>query len=95
MITSFYNKFSKKGVIALNSVTEAEFEKFAEGIYRDVNIALANELALAAMKLEIDCYSVREATNSQPYCNLHLPCPRVGGPCISVYPYFMLNAFPD
>ena len=91
MVTSFYNKISKKGVIALNSVTEAEFEKLAEGIYRDVNIALANELALAAMKLGVDYYSIRKAANSQPYCNLHLPGPGVGGPCIPVYPYFMIN----
>ncbi len=91
MITRFYNKISRKSVITLNSVTEAEFEKLAEGIYRDVNIALANELALAAMKLGVDYYSVRKAANSQPYCNLHLPGPGVGGPCIPVYPYFMIN----
>ena len=87
----FYEKLVKKGVIKLGSTTAAEFEKLVEGIYRDVNIALANELAVAAMKLGVDFYEAREAANSQPYCHLHLPGPGVGGYCIPVYPYFMMD----
>ncbi len=90
LVSKFYERIAKKGVIKLSTVKAAEFEKLAEGIYRDVNIALANELALAAMRLGIDYYEVREAANSQPYCHLHLPGPGVGGPCIPIYPYFMM-----
>jgi len=44
------------GVLVMSSATAAEFEKVAEGIYRDVNIALANELARAARELGIDIW---------------------------------------
>ncbi len=91
LASRFYEKIARKGVVKLSSTTAAEFEKLAEGIYRDVNIALANELALAAMKLGVDCYEARKAANSQPYCHLHLPGPGVGGYCIPIYPYFMMD----
>lgn len=87
----FYEKIARKGVVKVSSTRVAEFEKLAEGIYRDVNIALANELALASMKLGINYYEVREAANTQPYCHLHLPGPGVGGYCIPLYPYFAMN----
>ncbi len=86
----FYEAISEKGVIKLSSTRAAEFEKLAEGVYRDVNIALANELALAAQKLGINYYEARDAANSQPYCHLHLPGPGVGGYCIPLYPYFLM-----
>ncbi len=87
--SEFYRDIAVKGVVEMSNTTAAEFEKLAEGIYRDVNIALANELALAAMKLGIDYYEARRAANTQPYCHLHLPGPGVGGYCIPIYPYFM------
>ncbi len=87
----FYEDIAVKGVLRMSSTTAAEFEKLAEGVYRDVNIALANELALAAMRLGIDYYEARIAANSQPYCHLHLPGPGVGGYCIPIYPYFLMN----
>ncbi len=89
--TSFYEKIAVKGVIRMSNPTAAEFEKLAEGVYRDVNIALANELAIAAMKMGVDYYEVRKAANSQPYSHLHLPGPGVGGYCIPIYPYFLSN----
>ncbi len=88
---SFYEDIAVKGVIRMSSTTAAEFEKLAEGVYRDVNIALANELALAAMRIGVDYYEVRAAANSQPYSHLHLPGPGVGGYCIPIYPYFLSN----
>ncbi|NDB33387.1 MAG: nucleotide sugar dehydrogenase [Nitrososphaeria archaeon] len=69
---------SKKGVLSMSTLESAEAEKLFEGIYRDVNIALANELAVGA--------------NSQPYCHLHYPGTGVGGLCIPVYPQFIINA---
>ena len=89
VVKALYSVISKKGVIVMSSTTAAEFEKLAEGIYRDVNIALANELAKLAHALALDFTEIREAANSQPYCNLHLPGVGVGGACLPIYPYFM------
>ena len=62
-----------------------------EGVYRDVNIALSNELAKFCEKIGVDFWEVREAANSQPFCNLHKPGVGVGGACIPVYPQFVLD----
>jgi nucleotide sugar dehydrogenase len=91
LAAKFYSRISSKGVIKLSSVRAAEFSKLAEGVYRDVNIALSNELAMLSEIIGVNYYEVREAANSQPYCHLHLPGPGVGGPCIPVYPYFVAN----
>ncbi len=91
LASKFYSRISSKGVIKLSSIKAAEFSKLAEGIYRDVNIALSNELATLSETLGLNYYEIREAANSQPYCHLHLPGPGVGGPCIPVYPYFVIN----
>jgi len=90
-VRALYECVCRKGVIEVSKLEAAEFEKLAEGIYRDVNIALANELAILAMKLGLDFNEIRNAANSQPYCHLHKPGVGVGGLCIPVYPYFMLN----
>lgn len=84
-----YEAVNKKGVIAVSSATAAETVKVAEGLYRDVNIALANELALACEELGIDAREVISVANTQPYSHIHQPGPGVGGHCIPVYPYFI------
>ncbi|MEM4695741.1 MAG: nucleotide sugar dehydrogenase [Desulfurococcaceae archaeon] len=89
--SKFYERICRRGVVRASNTTVAEFEKIAEGIYRDVNIALANQLALACMYLGIDYYEVMSIANTQPYCNLHQPGPGVGGFCIPIYPYFAIN----
>ena len=88
----FYERIASKGVYRMSSIRAAEFEKLAEGIYRDVNIALANELALAAMRLGVDFYEARSAANTQPYSHIHLPGPGVGGYCIPIYPYYLMHS---
>ncbi|MEZ0319232.1 MAG: nucleotide sugar dehydrogenase [Pyrobaculum sp.] len=85
-----YKQVAKRGVVVLNSPREAEFEKLLEGVYRDVNIALANEAARLANALGISFKLAREAANSQPYSHVHKPGSGVGGNCIPVYPYFLL-----
>lgn len=67
----------------VSSAKAAEFVKVIEGCYRDVNIALANELYKIAEELGIDFYGARENANHQ-YCNIHLPSTGVGGHCIPV-----------
>jgi nucleotide sugar dehydrogenase len=81
----------QKGVIAMSNIKSAETEKLFEGVYRDVNIALANELAIFSERLGINFWEVRNAANSQPFCHIHKPGIGVGGACIPVYPQFILK----
>ncbi|MEX2158057.1 MAG: nucleotide sugar dehydrogenase [Dehalococcoidia bacterium] len=67
----------------------AEFAKLAEGIYRDVNIALAGELARYADSAGVDATEAIDAANTQPYSHLHQPGVGVGGHCLPVYPHFL------
>ena len=69
----------------------AETEKLLEGVYRDVNIALANEMAKFCEKVGVNFWEAREARNSQPFCHIHKPGAGVGGACIPVYPQFILH----
>ncbi len=87
-----YSIVARRGVIPLPSPEYAELEKLFEGVYRDVNIALANQLALLCRALGLDYDKVRAAANSQPYCHLHKPGAGVGGACIPVYSYFVQHA---
>jgi nucleotide sugar dehydrogenase len=88
---TIYPLISKKGVFAVSSIRAAETEKLLEGVYRDVNIALANELAKFCEKIGVNFWEVRQAANSQPFCHLHSPGVGVGGACIPVYPQFILH----
>ena len=83
---------AKKGVIKMGNIRTAETEKLLEGVYRDVNIALANEMAKFCEKAGVDFWEAREAANSQPFCHIHKPGAGVGGACIPVYPQFILYA---
>ena len=88
---AFYREVLDAEVLVLPDAETAEFTKLAESVYRDVNIALANELAVAAEALGVDYASAARAANSQPYSHLHAPGVGVGGHCIPVYPYFLLE----
>jgi len=88
---ALYLAINKKGVIAMSDATAAESVKVFEGLYRDVNIALANELAVVCDELGIDAKEVFDAANTQPYSHIHAPGCGVGGHCIPVYPYFIIN----
>jgi nucleotide sugar dehydrogenase len=90
-MATLYGMIAQKGVIKLSNIRTAEAMKIFEGIYRDVNIALANELALVAEKLKIDIIELINAANTQPFSNILIPGAGVGGHCIPVYPYFILN----
>jgi UDP-N-acetyl-D-mannosaminuronic acid dehydrogenase len=77
----------------MGDTTTAECVKVFEGVYRDVNIALANELATMADELGVDVRRAIEAANTQPFCDIHDPGPGVGGHCIPYYPYFLTRRF--
>ncbi len=89
--TKLYSIVAKKGVIKMSSMRTAETEKLLEGVYRDVNIALANEMAKFCERIGVDFWEAREAANSQPFCHIHKPGAGVGGACIPVYPQFVLH----
>jgi nucleotide sugar dehydrogenase len=90
---AFYRSVLDADVTLLPDAETAEFAKLAESIYRDVNIALANELARAAESLGVDYASAAGASNSQPFSHLHTPGLGVGGHCIPVYPHFITQSF--
>ena len=83
---------SQKGTIRMSSMANAEAEKLFEGVYRDINIALANELAEYCEKIGVNYWESRKASNSQPFCHLHYPGTGVGGLCIPVYPKFVIES---
>jgi len=74
----------------VSSARVAEFIKLMEGCYRDVNIALANELFKVANDLGIDFYEARQYANHE-YCHIHMPSTGVGGHCIPLYPWFLIK----
>ena len=88
-IYKIYKKFIPNLHLVSNART-AEFIKVIEGCYRDVNIALANELFKIAEELGIDFYEARKFANHE-YCHIHLPSTGVGGHCIPVYPWFLIR----
>jgi len=94
-VVSLYSHIAKKGIIRMSSLEAAEAEKLFEGIYRDVNIALANQLASFCEKAGLDYWEIMNAANSQPFCHLHRPGSGVGGACIPVYPVFISNLADD
>ncbi|WP_458188931.1 nucleotide sugar dehydrogenase [Haladaptatus sp. NG-WS-4] len=88
-----YDELTDNEVIAVPNATTAEAVKVFEGVYRDVNIALANELAVVADDAGIDVNGAIETANTQPFCDIHEPGPGVGGHCIPYYPYFLIQQF--
>ena len=88
---TIYKEINAKGVLTVSDATTAEAVKLFEGVYRDVNIALANELARFTDELGIDVNEAIATANTQPFCDIHDPGPGVGGHCIPYYPYFLAH----
>lgn len=82
------------GEIYLTDVTTAEMCKIVENTYRDVNIALANELAVICEKTGISAWEVIRLSNKHPRVNIHQPGPGVGGHCLAVDPWFIVQRYP-
>lgn len=95
IVAELYSQIASRGVLRASSLEVAEFEKIAEGVYRDVNIALANSLAEIARVLGVDFWEARELANSQPYSHIHAPGVGVGGICIPYYPRFLIQSIED
>ncbi len=78
-------------LIRVRDIKTAEAAKLFEVIYRDVNIGLANEFAIFCENAGIDYMEAMAAANSQPYSHLHIPGVGVGGHCLPVYPYMLME----
>ncbi|MBC1233436.1 nucleotide sugar dehydrogenase [Listeria booriae] len=83
-----------QGELIETTASAAEMSKLMENTYRDVNIALANELVKVCNELNIDALDVIDMANKHPRVNLHLPGPGVGGHCLAVDPYFIAAEAP-
>ncbi|MFB6264017.1 MAG: nucleotide sugar dehydrogenase [Bradymonadaceae bacterium] len=83
------------GEIHRTGATEAELVKLMENTYRDVNIALANELADISDELGTDVREVIDLANRHPRVDLHQPGPGVGGHCLPVDPWFVVESAPE
>ncbi|AGB39106.1 nucleotide sugar dehydrogenase [Natronococcus occultus] len=86
-----YGELTSNEVHPVSDATTAEAVKVFEGVYRDVNIALANELGRLADELGISVREAIDTANGIPVCQLHEPGPGVGGHCIPYYPHFLLS----
>lgn len=84
-----------KGPIFETDATTAEMVKIMENTTRDVNIAIANEFARLAEKFGVDVWEAIRFANLHPRINILNPGPGVGGHCISVDPWFFVEAAPD
>jgi UDP-N-acetyl-D-mannosaminuronic acid dehydrogenase len=84
-----------KGEIILTSATTAEMVKLMENTYRDVNIAIANEFSRLADRFGIDVWEAIAIANRHPRVHILRPGPGVGGHCISVDPWFLVEAAPE
>jgi nucleotide sugar dehydrogenase len=81
--------------LVMKNADAAEFVKLLETTYRDVNIGLANEFARFATEHDLPVDEAIFAANSQPYSHILRPGIAVGGHCIPVYPYFLINQSPQ
>lgn len=84
-----------KGKIILTDATTAEMVKLMENTSRDVNIAIANEFARLADRFGVDVWEAISIASLHPRVKILSPGPGVGGHCISVDPWFLVESAPD
>lgn len=94
MTEELYKTFVK-GTIHITDATTAEMVKVMENTYRDINIAFANELAKISEKIGINVWEAINLANFHPRVNIHTPGPGVGGHCIAVDPWFLVDLAPE
>jgi UDP-N-acetyl-D-mannosaminuronic acid dehydrogenase len=92
--TDVYRVFVQGDLLVTNART-AEMCKLTENSCRDVNIAFANELALICGELDIDVWDLIRLANRHPRVNILQPGAGVGGHCIAVDPWFIVDRTPQ
>jgi UDP-N-acetyl-D-mannosaminuronic acid dehydrogenase len=88
---SLYKKITYGDIIKVKNLITAETVKLIENTYRDTNIALANEIAMICEGLGVDAIEAINAANHHPRVNILTPGPGVGGHCLAIDPYFIVE----
>lgn len=89
---AFYKTILSGKIKPMNSLKEAEAVKVVENSFRDINIAFVNELAMSFSRLNIDIVNVIEGAATKPFAFMpHFPGCGVGGHCIPVDPYYLIE----
>lgn len=91
---ALYQTFCKAEIFTTDART-AEMAKLTENSFRDVNIAFANELSMICDRLDIDVWELIKLANRHPRVKILQPGPGVGGHCIAVDPWFIVDAAPE
>jgi UDP-N-acetyl-D-mannosaminuronic acid dehydrogenase len=94
MAAALYKTFVQGDLVETNSRT-AEMCKLTENSFRDVNIAFANELSMICDKLQINVWELIALANRHPRVNILQPGAGVGGHCIAVDPWFIVDTAPE
>ena len=90
VIASMYRAVLEGDVYEVSSPAVAEMEKILENTYRNINIGLANEMAILCNKMGIDYWEVVDAAKTKPYgFQAFYPGPGLGGQCIPLDPYYL------
>jgi UDP-N-acetyl-D-mannosaminuronic acid dehydrogenase len=84
-----------RGECVITNARTAEMAKLTENSFRDVNIAFANELSVICDKLKINVWELIKLANRHPRVNILSPGPGVGGHCIAVDPWFIVDSCPE
>ena len=92
IVSQIYTHVFGVELILMPNCKTANAVKLTTNVFRDINIAFVNELALLFEKLGIDIYTVIEAAKRKYNFQPHFPGPGVGGPCLPVNSYQYLNS---
>jgi len=90
----FYQQFVT-GTCHLTSARTAEMAKLTENAFRDINIGFANELSMICDRLDVNVWELIDLVNQHPRVNMLKPGPGVGGHCIAIDPWFIVNSAPE
>lgn len=93
-VAEFY-KYFVSGDLYLTTAETAEMAKLIENSYRDVNVAFAHQVASMAQTAGIDPYELIDLANKHPRVKILRPTSGVGGHCLAVDPYFLVETFPQ
>ncbi len=89
-----YESILTEGKAYTTDTNTAEMCKLVENTYRDINIAFANELSIISDKMGINVFELIELANKHPRVNILTPGAGVGGHCLAVDPWFVVERFP-
>ena len=91
VISHMYKQVLEGEIVKVSSPKVAEMEKILENAYRNINISLANEMAMICERMGINVWEVIDAAKSKPYgFQAFYPGPGVGGHCIPIDPYYLI-----